>query len=224
MACFSQPMERFSDRREAGARLAEELARDPEVGPSPVVLGIPRGGVVVADVVAVELDADLDVIAVEKIGAPWNPELAVGAVGEGEALWIDDRLAQRVDGEVLARTIESERVELAAKLAEVRRIRPRIDLRGRTVIIVDDGIATGSTIRAALLAIERAEPARRILAVPVGPPETLSELEEVADVVVCPLRPQYFQAVGLWYDLFGQVSEAEVIDIFERRRETPERA
>ena len=213
-------MERFRDRKHAGACVAEELAGDVDIGPSPVVLGIPRGGIVVAEVVARELDAELDVIAVEKIGAPWNPELAVGAVGEGEAMWIDAELAKQVEAAVLARMIEAERAQLAEKLADVRRVRPRIDLAGRTVIVVDDGVATGSTVRAALLAVERAAPARRILAVPVGSPQTLAELEEVADVVVCPLRPSYFQAVGLWYDVFGQVSQAEVLEILERRRDT----
>ena len=213
-------MERFRDRKHAGARLAEEFAGEVDIGPAPVVLGIPRGGIVVADVVARALDAELDVIAVEKIGAPWNPELAVGAVGEGEAMWIDAKLAARVEAAVLARTIDAERVELVEKLADVRRIRTRIDLAGRTVIVVDDGVATGSTVRAALLALERAAPARRILAVPVGAPQTLAELEAVADVVVCPLRPLYFQAVGVWYDVFGQVSQAQVLEIFERRRDT----
>ena len=211
-------MERFRDRRQAGTRIAMELADKVDIGPSPVVLGIPRGGVVVADIVAREFDAELDVIAVEKLGSPWNPELAVGAVGEGEAMWIDAKVAKQVGVSMLACTIEAERAELAEKLADIRRIQPRIDLDGRTTIIVDDGVATGSTVRAALLALERAKPARRILAVPVGAPQTLAQLEEVADVVVCPLRPPYFQAVGSWYEVFGQVSQAEVREIFQRRR------
>jgi len=213
-------MERFRDRRQAGTRVAEELADKVDIGPSAVVLGIPRGGVVVADVVARELDAELDVIAVEKLGSPWNPELAMGAVGEEEAMWIDAKVAEQVEVSMLACTIEAERAELVQKLADIRRIQPRIDLDGRTTIIVDDGVATGSTIRAALLALERAKPARRILAVPVGSPETLAELEEVADVVVCPLRPPYFRAVGSWYEAFVQVSQAEVLEIFQQRKGT----
>ena len=219
-ACFSQLMERFRDRRQAGTRVAEELADKVDIGPSAVVLGIPRGGVVVADVVAREFDAELDVIAVEKLGSPWNPELAMGAVGEEEAMWIDAKVAEQVEVSMLACTIEAERAELVQKLADIRRIQPRIDLDGRTTIIVDDGVATGSTIRAALLALERAKPARRILAVPVGSPETLAELEEVTDVVVCPLRPPYFRAVGSWYEAFGQVSQAEVLEIFQQRKGT----
>lgn len=217
-ACFSQGMERFHDRAHAGARLAAELKPIAVDWPSPVVLGIPRGGIAVADVVASELDADLDVLGVEKIGAPWNPEFAVGAVGEGGALWLDEELKARLEPELLARAIDRERQELAEKLAEVRRIRPRIELAGRTAIVVDDGVATGSTVRAALLALERERPARRVLAVPVGPPETLAQLREVADDVVCPVRPKLFQAVGLWYERFEQVSQQQVLEIFERRR------
>jgi len=186
-------------------------------GPPPVVLGVPRGGVVVADVVADRLGADLDVLGVEKIGAPWNPELAVGAVGEGDALWIDEDLALRVAADVLQRTIEAERADLERKLSSIRTLWPRVELSGRTAIIVDDGIATGSTVRAALMALERAHPARRVLAVPVGPPRTLTSLESIADVVICLLSPSLFQSVSMWYERFDQVSQAEVLAIFERR-------
>lgn len=212
-------MDSFRDRRDAGVRLARVLAEEVDLGSSPVVLGIPRGGVVVADAVARELGAELDVIAVEKVGAPWNPELALGAVGEGDLLWMDDRLAVSIDEAALQRAVAAERRELAEKLADVRRIWPRIELRGRCAIVVDDGIATGSTVRVALAALQRAAPARRILAVPVGPPETVAELEPVTDRVVCPLRPPYFQAVGLWYERFDQVDRAQVLEVFHRRLE-----
>lgn len=195
------------------AAIAVELGDCPRA----VVLGVPRGGVVVADVVARRLGADLDVLGVEKVGAPWNPELAVGAVGEGDALWIDEDLATRVAPDRLERTIEQERAELERKLSSVRVVWPRVELAGRTVIIVDDGIATGSTVRAALMALERAEPDRRVLAVPVGPPKTLAALERVADAVICPLQPSLFQSVGMWYDAFDQVSQTEVLAIFQRR-------
>ena len=211
-------MDRFRDRIEAGARLSESLAAALGNGAPPVVLGVPRGGVVVAAVVAEKLACELDVLAVEKVGAPWNRELALGAVGEGDALWLDPDLAARVDDVTLQALIERERLELAEKLASIRRIQPRIELTGRTAIVVDDGVATGSTVRAALMALAAAKPARRILAVPVGPPETLAALEEIADLVVCPLRPSYFQAVGLWYESFEQVSQRQVEEVFERRR------
>ena len=214
-------MRRFRDRRDAGKSLAAELASALENGSEPVVLGVPRGGIVVADVVAEELGAELDVLAVEKVGAPWNPELAVGAVGEGEAIWLDPELAARVDPEALERTIREERQELAEKLADVRRVWPRIELAGKTAIVVDDGIATGSTVRAALLALRDAAPARRVLAVPVGPPDTLKSLGRVADLVVCPLRPGAFWAVGQWYEAFSQVSQREVLSIFEKRLAPP---
>lgn len=214
---FSGAMDRFIDRRDGGARLAEELEGRIEAWPAPVVLGIPRGGIVVADVVARSLGLELDVLGVEKIGAPWNPELAVGAVGEGDVLWIDPEMSRHVEPELLQGAIERERVELAQKLADVRRVRPRIDVAGRTAIVVDDGVATGSTVRAALLALESERPALRVLAVPVGPPETLSALARVADELVCPLRPSYFRAVGLWYDAFEQTSQQQVLEVFERR-------
>jgi len=215
-------MQRFRDRTEAGMHLAAAIDAKLGDGPPAVVLGVPRGGVVVADVVAERLGCDLDVLGVEKVGAPWNPELAVGAVGEGDALWIDEDLASRVPPDLLKRTIEQERAELERKLSSVRAVWPRVDLAGRTAIIVDDGVATGSTVRAALMALERADPTRRVLAVPVGPPKTLTELERIADVVICPLRPLLFQSVGMWYDAFDQVSQAEVLAIFERRLNQPE--
>lgn len=210
-------MDRFIDREHAGAALAAELSGRAVDWPAPVVLGIPRGGVVVADVVARELGAELDVLGVEKIGAPWNPELAVGAVGEGGALWIDPEISRYVDPAVLTRAIERERAELSDKLADVRRLRPRIELAGRTAIVVDDGIATGSTVRAALLALEGVQPARRVLAVPVGPPDTLADLAGLADDIVCPLQPPVLRAVGLWYESFGQTSQQQVLEVFERR-------
>lgn len=210
-------MDRFVDREHAGAALAAELSVRVAGWPTPVVLGIPRGGVVVADVVARRLGAELDILGVEKIGAPWNPELAVGAVGEGGALWIDPEISRHVDPAALTRAIERERAELRDKLADVRRLRPRIELTGRTAIVVDDGIATGSTVRAALLALEGVHPARRVLAVPVGPPETLADLADAADDIICPLQPPVFRAVGLWYETFEQTSQQQVLEVFARR-------
>jgi putative phosphoribosyl transferase len=215
-------MDRFIDREHAGAALAAELSGRVGGWPAPVVLGIPRGGVIVADVVARELGVELDVLGVEKVGAPWNPELAVGAVGEGGALWVDPEISPHVDPAVLTRAIEHERAELRDKLADLRRVRPRIELAGRPAIVVDDGIATGSTVRAALLALEGLRPALRVLAVPVGPPRTLADLAGVADDIVCPLQPSVFQAVGLWYETFGQTEQQEVLEVFKRRAAEPE--
>lgn len=210
-------MEIFVDRADAGARLGALLAERVARWPAPVVLGILRGGVVVADAVARVLGLELDLLGVEKIGAPWNHELAIGAVGEGDVLWLDPELVAMVEATQLRESVERERAELAGKLADVRRIRPRVDLAGRAAIVVDDGIATGSTVRAALLALESARPERRVLAVPVGPRDTLDALARVADEVVCPLRPRDFRAVGEWYRVFDQTSQRRVVEIFARR-------
>jgi putative phosphoribosyl transferase len=212
-------MLRFRDRHEAGERLAEELAAVLPGMPDAIVLGIPRGGVVVGDVVAARLGLPLDVVAVEKVGAPWNPELAVGAVGEGDALWLDEGLVASLDPNTLEAAIERERRELESKLASFRAVRSRQPLERRTVVVVDDGIATGSTVRAALLALRGTRPAASVLAVPVGPPETISALTSVADTIVCPLQPAAFYAVGQWYDRFGQVSTPEVLAILERHED-----
>lgn len=209
-------MQRYVDRRDAGERLVSALEALLDDSLPAVVLAIPRGGVVVGDVIAAALSLPLDVVAVEKVGAPWNPELAIGAVGEGDALWLDDHLAPTLDEQVLEEAIERERQELDTKLQSIRHVRSRVPLEDRTAIVVDDGVATGSTVRAALLALRGARPARSILAVPVGPPETIAELETVADAAVCPLQPEIFYAVGQWYESFGQVSTAEVLAILAR--------
>ncbi|MFQ5742945.1 MAG: phosphoribosyltransferase [Acidobacteriota bacterium] len=211
-------MQRYADRTDAGARLAEELEPVLRDAPDPMILAVPRGGVVIGDVVAEALGLPLDVLVVEKIGHPSNPELAVGAVGEKDALWLDELTAGRLDPEALQARIERERQELEAKLRLIRAVRPRVPVEGRTAVVVDDGVATGATVRAALLALREARPAGRVLAVPVGPPETLHHLERIADAIVCPLRPRAFYAVGQWYEVFGQVSDDEVLSIIKRHR------
>lgn len=214
--CFSFHMVRFRDRRDAGEKLAEVVTPELQDASDVLILGIPRGGVVVGDVLADRLGLPLDVVAVEKVGAPWNPELAIGAVGEGDALWLDESLSSVLGPDRLQEAIERERSELEAKLENIRAVRSRQPIEGRTVVVVDDGIATGSTVRAALLALRGARPAACILAVPVGPPETIVDLAGVADSLVCPVQPAAFYAVGQWYATFGQVSTAEVLAILER--------
>ena len=204
-------MKAFRDRREAGRRLAERL--DVLRGESPVVLGLPRGGVPVAFEVARVLGAPLDVIVVRKLGVPFQPELGMGAVGEDDVLVLNDdvvRLA-RVSPEEI-RSIEArERAEVERRAARFRAGRPRVDIAGRTVVIVDDGIATGGTARAAVHVARAHGAARVVLAVPVGAPDTIDEMRSEADEVVCLDAPYGFFAVGQFYDDFTQTTDDQVI-------------
>ncbi|HEY8217842.1 MAG TPA: phosphoribosyltransferase family protein, partial [Acidimicrobiia bacterium] len=184
----------FRDRRDAGARLAERLEH--LRAESPVVLGLPRGGVPVAYEVATRLGAPLDVIVVRKLGVPFQPELGMGAVGEDGVIVLNDdvlRLA-RVRDDELARIEARERQEVERRARRFRGGRPRVDVTQRTAVIVDDGIATGGSARAALR-VARAQGARRVvLAVPVGSPDTVAEMRQEADEVVCVETPFGFLA------------------------------
>ncbi|MGV3720916.1 MAG: phosphoribosyltransferase [Actinomycetota bacterium] len=204
-------IEPFKDRVDAGRQLAAALERFR--GPKTLVLGVPRGGVVVAAEVARALGADLDVVIARKIGAPHQPELAIGAVVSGE----DGRLLDEETLRVLRVSPEYVESETARQLAEIRRrIRdyrgdqPEPSLTGRTVLLVDDGIATGYTIRAALTALRRHHPQRLVAAAPVAPPDVPARLAEIADEVVCLRTPDPFVAVGAWYRDFTQVEDDEV--------------
>jgi putative phosphoribosyl transferase len=203
-------MRRFTDRREAGQRLATRLAgwRDEQ----PIVLGLPRGGVAVAVQVARELRAPGDVIVVRKLGLPYQPELAMGAVGEDGALVLNHEVlrASGVGRRDLAVIEARERAEVQRRAAQFRGAKPMIRLDGRTVIIVDDGIATGSTARAAIQVARAHGAARVILAVPVAPADTVQQLAADADTVIALETPEPFWGVGQWYRDFAQVSDAEV--------------
>jgi len=202
---------RFRDRHDAGRRLAAELPahRDED----PVVIGLPRGGVPVAEEIAAALDAPLEVLAVRKLGAPHNPEYGIGAIAEGGIRVFDSEALAvlGINGGVLDSIVSRETEELRRRVAAYRGERPLIDLRGRTAIVVDDGVATGVTDTAALRAVRRLRPRRLVLAVPVCAPDSALRLREEADEVVCLSEPPLLYGVGQWYRDFSQVSDAEVI-------------
>jgi putative phosphoribosyl transferase len=207
----------FRDRAEAGRDLAEQLKRrlgDEDV----VVLGLPRGGVPVAFEVARELDVPLDVIVVRKLGVPYQPELGMGAIGEdGVRVLNHEVLAMaRVDEDEVAAVERSERAELERRATRFRGSRPRTPVVGRTVVVVDDGIATGSTARAACQVARAHGAFRVILAVPIAPRSSLGLLVDVADELVCLATPEPFYAVGQFYRDFSQTSDEEVVEFLER--------
>jgi putative phosphoribosyl transferase len=202
---------RFQDRREAGQLLAKQL--DFIKGKEGViVLGIPRGGVVVAHEVAQAIGAPLDVYITRKIGAPYNPELAIGAVASDGGIVLDRDLIQQlgVPEDYVEKETERQRQEIERRTREYRGDRPPLQLAGKTVVVVDDGVATGATTMATLRALKEQEPKELVLAVPVGPPETIRELGKEADRVICLSTPRLFWAVGAFYAVFDQTSDAEV--------------
>ncbi|GGW63826.1 phosphoribosyltransferase [Streptomyces lucensis JCM 4490] len=206
---------RFRDRAEAGRELAGLLSAAHARGdlPDPVVLALPRGGIAVAEPVARALGAPLDVLVVRKIGAPGQEEFAVGALAADDPPLFDETTLGELGltEESLAPVVERERRELRRREQRYRGDRPPPDLGGRTVIVVDDGLATGATARAALRHLRRLRPARLVLAVPVGAPDSLDLLAAEADVVLCPHRPSGFAAVGQWYDDFEQLTDTQVL-------------
>lgn len=222
-------MRPFRDRRDAGRQLAARLADLEVAGPvrsgaaatdAPLVLGLPRGGVVVAAEVARPLGAELDVVVARKLARPEQPELALGALAEGgEPLW-DTELLERVGlrASDLAAVLAAERDELARRMSAYRGARALAMAAGRLVVLVDDGVATGATARAALRSLRRQGARRLVLAVPVAPPDRLAALAQDADDVVTLLAPREFVAVGRWYADFAQVSDDEVRRVLAEAR------
>lgn len=211
----SQPG-RFADRSDAGRQLAARLL--PLADQRPLVLGLPRGGVPVAAEVAALLGAPLEFIAVRKLGAPHNPEYGIGAIAEGGTRVFDPEALEllEISGGELTSIVERESAELGRRVEAYRGDRKPVPPRDRTVIVVDDGVATGVTDTAALRQVRRNRPRRLILAVPVCPPDSLARLRDEADEIVCLVAPPQLQGVGQWYEDFRQVADAEVIDALVR--------
>ncbi|HXQ22717.1 MAG TPA: phosphoribosyltransferase [Candidatus Acidoferrales bacterium] len=207
----------FTNRKDAGQKLAARLLK--YRGSDPVVLALPRGGVPVAYEVAQALHAPLDVVVVRKLGAPGQPELGIGAVVDGdhpESVLNEDVMSMlNVSDTYLRREMDLELQEIHRRQERYRGGRPPVQIDGRTVIVVDDGIATGGSMRAALRGVRRAHPKRLVLAVPVAPPETIESLRSEADDVVCLSTPAYFHAVGQFYNDFTQTTDEEVIRLLD---------
>ena len=210
----------FADRHEAGRKLGEAVARLDLT--DPLVLALPRGGVPVAHAVAQRLGAPLDILVVRKLGAPGHRELALGAIVGGAApqtVFNEDVMAMmRPSPQYLDTEIAGQRAELARRRRAYAGDRPEPDVSGRTVVLVDDGVATGASARAALRGLRQAGVARLILAIPVGPPEVIAQLREAADEVVCLLIPERFRAVGEWYVDFAQTEDEEVVALLAQAR------
>ena len=210
----------LKDRAEAGRLLAEKLtvyANREDV----VVLALPRGGVPVAFEIANRLDAPLDVFVVRKLGVPWYQELAMGAIATGGVRVLNDDVvkAYRLTDDEIALAEVREREELARRERAYRGERPAPEVRGRTVILVDNGVATGTTMLAAIAALRKLQPARLIVAVAVAPQSTYEQLRAEADDVVCIFAPETFYAVSLWYERFEQTTDEAVRDLLARANE-----
>ncbi len=207
---------RFIDRADAGRKLAALLGhlKDENV----IVLGLPRGGLPVAYEVAHALGAPLDVLNVRKLGVPWHEELAMGAIGAGKVRVLNNDIimASGVTSDLLEEATALQRLELDRRERLYRNTRPAPVLHGRTVVLVDDGIATGATVRAAIAVVRAQQPARLVLAVPVAQLSVVAELRREGDELVCVVTPGDLYAIGIWYDSFPQVLDSEVQRILAR--------
>lgn len=207
--------EQFEDRESAAASLAAEISKREQLLEIDLVLAIPRGGLPLGRVIADALDAELDVIVAKKIGAPNNPEYAIGAVSSNGSVWRNEE-AFRLYPDIDEAYFEDERSQKAAAARETERVyrrdRNAPELDGKSVLVVDDGVATGSTLLACLASLEQSGVETVWVAIPVGPPDTIAELEQVADGVICLRTPSTFQGVGQFYRDFSQVSDSEAIE------------
>jgi putative phosphoribosyl transferase len=208
---------RFRDRAEAGRLLAQKLTAYAD-RPDVVVLALPRGGVPVAFQVAQALNAPLDILLVRKLGVPGHEEFAMGAIASGGVYVVNRDIVRSlgISASEIEEVTARERQELERRERVYRGGRPAPDVRGRTVIVVDDGLATGTTMRAAIALLRKQDVARIVVAIPVSPPMTCQEVEAEADKVVCVRMPEPFFAIGMWYERFPQTSDKEVRDLLER--------
>lgn len=215
MAVFTR---QFANRVEAAGLLCRELAAH-DVGGA-LILGIPRGGVVIADVIARVLGCDLDIVLTRKIGAPGNRELAVGAVSEDGKLFINEEIAAEVgaDDAYMAQEQTRQLEEIRVRHNRYRRVLPQAAPTGRTVVVVDDGVATGATMLATLWAVAAENPSRTIAAIPVGAPRVIDRLGREADEVVCLLATESLRSIGQFYETFEQVDDDEVLRILRAQR------
>lgn len=204
------PINRYRDRSEAGQALARHLAT--HAHDNALVLALPRGGVPVGAEIARALDLPLDIFLVRKIGHPSNPEFAIGAIASGGIQLLDDSLtaAEGIPAEIVANTIQRETAELQRREKLYRGHRPLPDLAHRHLILVDDGIATGYSLRVAVLALQQLHPEHVTIAIPVGSPESCAALASSVDELICPAQPSPFHAVGLWYDHFPAITDEQV--------------
>ena len=210
----------FRDRREAGQHLAEKLQAYADE-PGVLVLALPRGGMPVGFEVARRLRAPLDLFLVRKLGVPGQEELAMGAIATGGVCVVNEEVVQAlgIPDEVLEAVAAKEQRELARREQAYRGNRPPPEMRGRTVILVDDGLATGSSMRAAIAALRRQQPARIVVAVPVAAASTCAELAHEVEEMVCVMTPEPFQAVGLWYQDFSQTTDEQIRDLLAQAAE-----
>ena len=209
----------FHDRQDAGRQLAERISAETALV-NPVVLGLPCGGVPVAFEVAQALHAPLDIFLVRKLGMPGHEELVIGAIASGGVRVLNREIMQQSDlpREVVEDITEREQRELERRERIYRGDRPPPDVRGMTVILVDDGLATGATMRAAVIALKQQEPKRIVVAVPIASPQTCIEFRDVVDEIICAVTPEPFIATALWYEDFPQMSDDNLRGYLERAR------
>lgn len=214
----------FRDRSHAGAMLAPLLAAYAE-RPDVVVLGLARGGVVVASAVAAALDVPLDVFLVRKLGVPGHEELAMGAIASGGVRILNSDIVRSlgITDEAIETVARREQRELERRESLYRGQRPSVDLRGKTVVLVDDGLATGASMRAAVTAVNAREPGRVVVAVPTAAPEARAAIERMVDEIVCATTPDPFWGVGAWYDDFSQTGDDEVRRLLSEASASPRR-